>query len=275
MAQVLAAKTLYLPDKLQTVTSFVGHHLNQVHFPAMKNTVQLIVSCCVLFSLLTSCGSKEKTEETAATSAPTVTEAATSSATTPPSAEITPTETAAASTPDATFDLSKVPVSSADLGQFPYLAALTTYEVNTLNSEDYEFERAYVYDGKNLVPIEGKVSQRLIKPKDSDRKASELMIRRNYESLLKDLGGTKVFSGKVPSEVIEKAGGYNAVYKYGKWSISTSHETDAYVIRQEDKEVWVQVTTLGGDGNYNLTVIERAPMPQQATIIKADELKKN
>ena len=125
------------------------------------------------------------------------------------------------------------------------------------------------------MPIEGKVSQRLISPDSREQKASELMIRRNYETLLKDLGAIKVFSGKVSSEAIDKAGGSSEVYKHGKWSISTSYETDAYVIRQKDKEVWAQVTALGSDGGYNLTVAERAPMPQQASIIKADELKKN
>jgi hypothetical protein len=141
------------------------------------------------------------------------------------------------------------------------LSALKNYEVSSGNSEDYDFERAYVYDGKKLLSVEGKVSQHFFDSINGEKKASETMIHRNYEDLLKGLGATKVFAGPVSREAIEKVGQANA-YKYGKWSVSTDHDTDAYVIRQKDKEVWVQVTSLGGDGDYNLTVMERSAMPQ-------------
>lgn len=237
----------------------------------MNNPTRLVATF-VLLGFMASCGSKAKTEETASAPAATPTETAST-----PEANSAPDaapETVATAAEAATFDISQVPVSTADIGTFPYLSALKNYEVSSSNSENYDFERAFVYDGKNLLTVEGKVSQRFFGPIDSDKKASGTMIHRNYEALLKELGATKVFAGPVSREAIEKVGQDDA-YKYGKWSVSTDHDTDAYVIRQKDKEVWVQVTSLGSDGNYNLTVIERAAMPQQATIIKADELKKN
>ncbi|RSK49282.1 hypothetical protein [Hymenobacter rigui] len=235
----------------------------------MKNTLRYLTLACLLTTALSGCGSKDKAEETTAT---TTTE---TSATTTAPATATPAEEApATSAPAAAFDINTVPVSSANLGQFPYLSALKGYEVNTSNSEDYDFERAYVFDGKSLIPIEGKVSQRLFDEMNGEKKASELMIQRNYETLLKGLGAVQVFSGKVTQEAIDKVGS-DEVYKHNKWSLSPDHETSTYVIRQKDKEVWALVTPLGGDGNYNITMIERAAMPQQATIIKADELKKN
>ncbi|TYZ07059.1 hypothetical protein FY528_16255 [Hymenobacter lutimineralis] len=234
----------------------------------MKNTLRYLSLTGLLATTLSACGSKDQAE-TATTS---TTPEAPAAATAPAEASEATTTPAA---PAATFDLSTVPVSAENLGQFPYFAGLTTYEENTSNSEEYDFERAYVYDGKNLIPVEGKVSQRLLNPKNGEKKASELMIRRNYETLVTGLGGVKVFSGKVPQEVIDKVGS-DEVYKHGKWSIGNDHETDTYVIRQKDKEVWVQVTALGAtDANYNLTVTERAAMPQQAAVIPAQELKKN
>ncbi|MCR5887659.1 hypothetical protein LRS06_07680 [Hymenobacter sp. J193] len=235
----------------------------------MKNTLRYLSLTGLLAATLSACGSKDQAETTATTAStetPVTTEP-TAPAETPAAAPTTP------AVPAATFDISTVPVTAENLGAFPYLSGLKTYEENTSNSEEYDFERAYVYDGKNLVPVEGKVSQRLFNPKSGEKKASELMIRRNYESLVTGLGGVKVFAGEVPREVIDKVGS-DEVYKHGKWSISNDHETDAYVIRQKDKEVWVQVTALGGDANYNLTVTERAAMPQQATVIPAQELKK-
>ncbi|QNH62759.1 hypothetical protein [Hymenobacter sediminicola] len=235
----------------------------------MKTTIRLVASCALL-GMLASCGSKDKPEETVATTETSTTVTEPTTTTEAPA----PAEAATNTTPDASFDINTVPVTSASLGQFPYLSVLKNYSVNTSNSEEYEFERAYVYDGSNLVPVEGKVSQRLIGPESGQNKASELMIRRNYETLLQNLGAKKVSAVKVPREVIDKLG-YDEVYKHGKWSVSSDHETDTYVIRQKDKEVWAQVTALGSDGNYNLTVTERAAMPQQATVIPADELKKN
>ena len=134
----------------------------------------------------------------------------------------------------------------------------------------YDFERSYVFDGKNLVPVEGKVVRRAFRPLDSKKTASVLMVQRNYEELIKGLGGVKVSSGKVPDEVV-KAGGPE--YDKHTGGIRGYMETDTYVIRQKDKEVWVQV--MGDETNTLLNVTERAAMPQQAGILKADELKKN
>ena len=216
---------------------------------------------------LTACGNKDKNAEQP-TETTTVTETAAAA----------PVASAATAAPDttkaATFDINTVPVTSAELGTFPYLSPLKGYSVNTSNSEEFDFERSYVYDGKNLVPVEGKVSQRYIDVKSGEKKASELMIQRNYEDLLKGLGGVKVSSGEVTQAAIDKIGSDEA-YKHSKWVLSTSQATDTYVIRQKNKEVWVQVTPLGDDGNYAINVTERAVMPQQATIMKADELKKN
>ena len=233
----------------------------------------MITNPCFLLALafagsLTACGSKDKATEQSTETTATVSETtAAAPAASKPAAEV---DTAKA----ATFDINTVPVTSAELGSFPYLSPLKGYSVNTSNSEEFDFERSYVYDGKNLVPVEGKVSQRFIDVNSGEKKASELMIQRNYEDLLKTLGATKVHSGKMAKAAIDKIGPDEA-YKHGKWVLSTDQTTDTYVIRQKNKEVWVQVTPLGGDGNYAINVTERAAMPQQATIMKADELKKN
>lgn len=252
-----------------TINMFFFDHPSSLLSYPMKRTLRSLTLALVVATTFSACGSKDTAAETT-TETPSVATTTTEPATTTPTAEETPT----ASAPAASFDINTVPVSSANLGQFPYLSALKGYEENTSNSEDYDFERAYVFDGKSLIPVEGKVSQRLFDEQNGEKKASELMIQRNYETLLKELGAVKVFSGEIPQEAIDKVGS-GEVYKHNKWSLSPDHETSIYVIRQKDKEVWALVTALGGDGNYNITMIERAAMPQQATIIKADELKKN
>jgi len=235
----------------------------------MLQTSRHLFVTLALASGLSACGSKDKTTEQT-----TETTAAVSETPAAAPAASAPTTAVADTAKAATFDINTVPVTSAELGSFPYLSPLKGYSVNTTNSEEFDFERSYVYDGKNLVPVEGKVSQRLIDLNSGEKKASELMIQRNYEDLLKTLGATKVNSGKVDQAALDKIG-QDEAYKQGKWVLSTDRATDTYVIRQKNKEVWVQVTPLGSDGNYAINVTERAAMPQQATIMKADELKKN
>ena len=233
----------------------------------MTTNPRLILALALAGSL-SACGSKDKaTEQTTETTA-TVSGASAAAPTAAEPAAVADTAKA------ATFDINAVPVTSAELGTFPYFSPLKGYSVNTSNSTDFDFERSYVYDGKNLVPVEGKVSQRLIGVDSGEKKASELMIQRNYENLLNSLGATRVHSGKVAQPAFDKIGQEEA-YKHGKWVLSPDHATDTYVIRQKNKEVWVQVNTLGGDGDYALNVTERAAMPQQATIMKAAATKAN
>ena len=227
-----------------------------------------LIFALALAGSLSACGSKDKTAEHPPATTATVTGTSAAAPTAAQPAAVADTAKT------ATFDINVVPVTSAELGTFPYFSPLKGYSVNTSNSEDFDFERSYVYDGKNLVPVEGKVSQRLVGVNSGEKKASELMIQRNYEDLLKTLGATKVHSGKVDQVAFDKIG-QDEAYKHGKWVLSTDRATDTYVIRQKNKEVWVQVTPLGSDGDYAINVTERAAMPQQATIMKADATKAN
>ncbi|MBO2011066.1 hypothetical protein [Hymenobacter negativus] len=231
----------------------------------MNSTPRHFLVALALASGLTACGSKDQPAEqstppTAAAPAPAETAA-------------TPDASPAATTePAATFDLSKVPVSSADLGVFPYLAPLPGYEVNTSNSESFDFERSYIFDGQNIIAVEGKVSRRLLEPAADAKTASDLMIQRNYEELFKKLGAMKVADTQVPKEAVDKIGG-DEYYKHNGKIDGENTPVYTYVIRQKDKEVWMQLELASGD--YRLNVTERAPMAQQATTLKADELKKN
>ena len=219
-----------------------------------------------LASSLGACGSKDTAAEQPATTTTTVTE-------TPATAPAASTPAVAADTARAaTFDVNTVPVSTARLGAFPYLNKLPGYKINVpSDSISFEFDRYYVYDGKQLLPIEGRVLRREYIVVDDKKRTSDLMIQRNYENLIKSLGGVLVTSGTVSNETIEKLG--RDEYRKHNTVPSSVDQVNAYLIRQKDKEVWVQVKT--DAYHINLDVVEKAAMPQQATVMKADELKKN
>lgn len=165
-----------------------------------------------------------------------------------------------------------MPISTARLGGFPYLGKLQGYKINVpSDSVDFEFDRTYIYDGKNMVPVEGHVLRREYIAINEQKKTSELMQQRNYENLVKSLGGVKVSSGQLPNEVVEKFG--SDKYHKHDGGIDPNDQVDTSVIRQKDREIWVQLAP--GGYHYNLNVTERAAMPQRALATPAVELKKN
>ena len=219
---------------------------------------------------LSACGSKDKAAETTVQTTTTTAPAETPAAATPatPATPTTPTTPAA----EATFDLSAVPISTVSLGRFPYLGRLQGYKVNVpSDSVDFEFDRNYIYDGKNLVPIEGHVLRREYVALNDQKKTSVLMMQRNYENLVKSLGGVQVSSGELPSGPVDKIGA-EEFHKHSG-NIDPGNQVDTYVIRQKYKEIWVQLKP--DDYRYYLNVIERAAMPQRVSALKADELKSN
>ena len=223
-----------------------------------------LLAALALATSLSGCGSKDKAAEqtdtlpTAGSGTPTPVPAAGVAATTP------------AATPDATFDLSTVPVSAVNMGSFPYLSKLPGYHLNVpSDSVDYEFDRLYVYDGKQMLPVEGHVLRRAYVAVNDQKETSELMMERNYDNLIKSLGGVKVWSGNIPSEAKDKVGDDYSKYH----GLDAGKSTDTYLIRQKNKEVWVQLAP--NNYNYTLNVVERAAMPQKLTVTPAAELKKN
>lgn len=212
-----------------------------------------------LTSGLGACGHKDQAAETAVQ---------TTTTTALPAAPAVAEAPAAPAAAEATFDLSAVPISTAALGRFPYLGRLPGYNVNVpSDSVDFEFDRNYVYDGKNLVPIEGHVLRREYVAVNDQKKTSVLMMQRNYENLVKSLGGVKVSSGELPSGPVDKLG--SEEFRKHSGNIDPGNQVDTYVIRQKDKEIWVQLKP--DDYRYILNVIERTAMPQRISALKADE----
>ena len=237
----------------------------------MKQHLHYLFAAALLAPLLTGCGSKDKADEAAAAEVTTET-ATTPAAETPtaPAGEAATGTTAA--TPGGAFNISAVPTSTANLGRFPYVGGPKGYKFpNPSDSAYYEFDRTYVYDGTQLIPVEGKVLRRQYRVIDDNKKTSELMQQRNYENLIKSLGGVQVSSGELPDAAVEKIG--RDTYNKYSGSISGGNLVDTYVIRQKDKEVWIQVKP--GETYMNINVTERAAMPQQVSTIPAEELKKN
>jgi len=231
----------------------------------MPQTPRLLFAALTLAGGLSACGHQDQTAEQA--SQPPAAAVPAPTATVP--SETPPTSTAA---PVAAFDVNTVPLSTVALGPFPYVAGLKSFELNTTNSKDFAFERAYVYDGTALRTIEGKVSRRLFEVDRSSevgKSMSELLIDRNLDNQLKAMGAVKVWTGIIPKDTIEKIGGNTVFYQHS--GTGNDSEGDTYLIRQQDKQIWVQTSTSAD--SYRIDVVEQAGLPQLTTVLKAAELK--
>ena len=234
----------------------------------MPHSPRYLAFAGLLTLLLPACKPGTQAEKDTPNATATTAETPASPAATSPTAAASP----APAGPDAMFDINTVPISTANLGGFPYVSGPKGYKFpNPSDSAYYEFDRSYVYDGQQLIPIEGKVLRRQYRVIDEAKKTSELMQQRNYESLIKSLGGVQVSSAELPGAAIEKVG--NDTYRKYAGNISGGDQVDTYLIRQKDKEVWIQVHP--GDTYMDVVVTERAAMPQQVSTIPAEELKKN
>ena len=250
---------------LRVASNYQSSSFFHPHFSLMKTS--WLCMALGLASMLTACGTKKTAEDTT-----TATTTAPAPATTPPATPAPAATPAATAAAPATFDISAVPVSTADLGGFPYFSKLPGYRVNVpSDSVAFAFDRTYVYDGKNLLPVEGRVLRVAYVPIDSKNETSTLMQQRNYASLVKSLGGVPVYEGTLPYEVVDKLG--RDKYNKNNGGMEAGKEVDTYLIRRADKQIWLQL--MPDEYGPHLAVTETAAMPQQATALPAAELKKN
>jgi outer membrane protein OmpA-like peptidoglycan-associated protein len=128
----------------------------------------------------------------------------------------------------------------------PYLTRMPSFYIS--ESGDKEFDAYTFYDGKKLVTVEGKLYRTTYWLKEGVAHApSELQIRRNYITAVKNQGGTILFEGTYESFEDTRSGGTIVTAKIGK----------------QGKELWVEVWP--GNDNYTLTVLEKESMRQDVT----------
>ncbi len=172
------------------------------------------------------------------------------------------------------FDINKVPVVKSRLGTFPYFSLIDGYDqFNGYGSsnEDVAFDRYEFFDGTKPIGVEGRL--KLITA--GGKGASTFEILKTYESLVKSLGGVRVWEGN--AKKAEKEFSERRHRKH----IYTGDRMGVYVVRTPDKEIWVEVYTnsfleINSNGLkiYFLTIVEKKSLTVRATLLTAAEIKK-
>lgn len=177
--------------------------------------------------------------------------------------------------PAAAFSIDSVAVSTTTLGAFPYISLPDGVSADEQKGQSFDFERRFFQAGDDFIAVEGKVSQRMFQLAQAGKTYTELEIHRNYENLIKQAGGVKTHAAQMTQAMIDKFGGREKLDKsYFGPGPGPDYEHNTYVIRQANREIWVQVATGAVPAHGYVLVVERAAMAQSVTLLKADQLKK-
>ena len=125
----------------------------------------------------------------------------------------------------------------------PYFTRMPNFYIHAMDNK--EFDAYQLFDGKQLVTVEGKIHQTTYYQKTDVTPVSELQIRRNFITAIKNMGGTILIEGK--SALFEDARAMVTLV-VGK-------------VVKGGKEIWVEVWPW--ENSYTLTVVEKEQMRQE------------
>lgn len=177
------------------------------------------------------------------------------------------------------FDPASAPTGTAPTGAFPYFGLLDGYHAVTKdeggswqneNQHDSNYDHYEIFDGTKLITVEGRL--RTVQAIGTGRSFFE--AQKNYEKLIRDLGGVTVWegSGEVMDTLHLEYGERRHRDRYG---MGNHEKMGIYMVRTPTSQIWVEVYQTGDDkpDNYWLTILETKPLEVSAKLIPAAALK--
>lgn len=174
-----------------------------------------------------------------------------------------------------TFDLQRIPVSSAKVPPFPYVD--TPKGAENYHNEEQSFDQVDVVAGKALRPVEGHFQQRWFPPRAV--KMSLVEAYRNYDNAFRALGAVRVDEvNPADPAFAARNGGKEAMLK----RLRLPNLPDAlpgnvpayaqYLLRTPDRTIWLSFSVFDDGNNVSITTLEEKPMQQSVAFVTADEM---
>lgn len=170
------------------------------------------------------------------------------------------------------FDINAIAVSDKALGSFPYVGLPEGYENQYPARVDYEV--AYFWVGNHFEKPEGRIFYSRVVSK-KNKTYSDIELGRNIAKVITDAGGIKIFEGKLdPDTAYDSIPQQNRLKYTNGYGFIGYKTTSTYLIRRSDRNIWIQFTP-GDDGaSIGWMVLETKPLKITASIIQADQIKK-
>ena len=234
----------------------------------------MLVRCALpilaLTLVLSACNKEEKHEADSTTAEPSTTAAAVETPATPeagPASDIGPN-------PVVVFDTRKVSVSDKTLGAFPFISLPAGTKFNT-RPDTREFHRLYFVVGEgNLHAVEGRTLKATV-VNDSDvsgnSQFSPLLVERNFDRAISDLGGVKVFEGVSNNKQLRPILDDKTQHDYFPGDLYNNKPWKTWLTRTVEVEVWVG---LACNSSYcDLTIVQKGDLPVTSKPIPAAAMK--
>lgn len=166
------------------------------------------------------------------------------------------------------FDIEKVPIANPQLGKFPYFGLIEGYRRGTQGNKDVDFDRYEFFDGTKIIFVDG----RLATIAAEGSRASAFQVFKTYESLVTGMGGVKVFEGTADELRRLKLDISDQRHRFPVYS---TDQIGVYMVRTAESEIWVETyINPDRDGLYHLTVVEKKALEVKASLLPAEQLKK-
>ena len=183
----------------------------------------------------------------------------------------------AAAAPAVEFDPASVPESTATLPPFPFFQAPEGLASVLADADkNVTFDRTHLIAGNKVIAVEGKIFHDTFPLESPEgRKYSEIEFQRNYSDAITRLGGAKISTTQYTGPVLDAFGGRDAVDKhYIGTCASDGCINESYLIRQDGKEYWIQVSTGAIPLHGQVMVLEKQGMASALAFLSASDMKK-
>lgn len=172
------------------------------------------------------------------------------------------------------FDISSIPVSDAELGDFPFFSLPTGLKEQN-KPVKRSFDKLYFPINGVMTPIEGKVYKINVETEKTNEEDWSLpYFEKSYDDAITAVGGVKIFDGEITNDEYEK---YHdkATYLGEDGSIGyVGQNIKVYVIRQPNgDDIYIQLT--GNTASGYLNILQKAPFKQTITMLKSDQIQKD
>lgn len=168
------------------------------------------------------------------------------------------------------FNIDSVPISSAALGDFPYVALPQGYTSKSFGTVSKDFARFPFWTKGEPRWVEGRFFGATFAP-ESGKEMSEFEVKKNFEALIRQMGGVKVSEERIPSDTVKSWGDEITIGFIDGLGDVYNNPATTYVVRRNDGNIWVHLVTYSAGGAY-LVGKEKA-FAQTAQLLPASELK--
>lgn len=170
---------------------------------------------------------------------------------------------------DNGFDINKIPFSTADIGDFPFInLPQGLQEMNKPLVK--EFDICFFPINGVMTPFEGKLYKTFVSPKQGEE-FSQHFFEKSMADYLQSIGAVKVFDGEITKEEYER---YNKQdpNKGGEGDMGYAGQNMKFwVLRTKDKgNIYIQY--LSNNAGASLNVLQEANFKQTITKVTADDI---